>query len=272
MKHQSTLANIIKVSLILIGVILLTPADSRSQASINQSATNKIIMIGFVGGLRSPEDTNQGVVQIRDRLRNIHCADLQVTTYSHFHWGSAYQNIFQVIDSDHNGSLSEEELRQAPKIIIFGHSLGGWAVIKLARRLEKAHIPIELTVQLDTVGIGDAVVPGNVKFAMNFYQRSQWPVRGEKRIRAENVSSTNIIDNILIQNVHHEALARKAQISDFIIDKVRAFCPNGKGSANQDTNRQAFIDEWPQIVNAPDHALPVSAGSLPSSSPTEHQR
>src|SRR5436853_2890073 len=222
MKHQSTLANMIKVSLILIGVILLTPADSRSQAAINQLATSKIIVIGFVGGLRSPEDTNQGVVQIRDRLRNIHCADLQVTTYSHFHWGSAYQNIVQAIDSDHDGSLSAEELRQAPKLIIFGHSLGGWAVIKLARRLEKAHIPIELTVQLDTVGIGDAVVPDNVKFAMNFYQRSQWPVRGEKRIRAENVGSTNIIDNILIQNVHHEALARQARISDFIIDKVRA--------------------------------------------------
>src|SRR5438093_712616 len=111
MKHQSTLANMITVSLILIGAILLTPADFRAQASINRSETSKIIVVGFVGGLRSPEDTNQGVVQIRDRLRNIHCADLQVTTYSHFHWGSAYQNIFRAIDSDHNGSPSAEELR-----------------------------------------------------------------------------------------------------------------------------------------------------------------
>jgi hypothetical protein len=235
MKHQSTLANMIKVSLILIGVILLTPTVSRSQASTNKSEISRIIVIGFVGGLRSPEDTNQGVVQIRNRLKNIGCDDLQVNTYRHFHWGRAYKNIFQTVDSDHNDSLSDEELRQAPKIIIFGHSLGGWAVIKLAKRLEKAHIPIELTVQLDTVGIGDAVVPGNVKFAMNYYQRSQWPVRGEKRIRAENANSTNIIDNILIQNVRHEALARKVQISDFITDRVRALCLNGKVSANQDT-------------------------------------
>jgi hypothetical protein len=224
MKYQLALTNISKVSFILIGVILLTPADSRAQASTNQSATGKVIVIGFVGGLRSPEDTNQGVVQIRNRLKNIGCDELQVNTYSHFHWGGAYKNIFQAIDADHNGGLSDAELRQAPKIIIFGHSLGGWAVIKLAKRLEKAHIPIELTVQLDTVGIGDAVVPGNVKFAMNYYQRSQWPVRGEKRIRAENAGSTNIIDNILIQHVRHEALATKLQISDFITDRVRALC------------------------------------------------
>jgi hypothetical protein len=235
MKHQSTLANRIKVSWILIGLILLTASDSRAQASTNKSEIGKVIVIGFVGGLRSPEDTNQGVVQIRNRLKNIGCDDLQVNTYSHFHWGSAYKNVLQTIDLDHNGGLSDEELRQAPKILIFGHSLGGWAVIKLAKRLEKAHIPIELTVQVDTVGIGDAVVPGNVKFAMNYYQRSQWPIRGEKRIRAENASSTNVIDNILIQHVRHEALATKLQISDFITDRVRALCSNGKVSANIDT-------------------------------------
>jgi len=223
MKYRSTFSNIIKVFLILAGV-LLAPVDSRSQSPPTHLLSNKIIVIGFVGGLRSPEDTNQGVVQIRNRLRDINCADLQVSTFSHFHWRKTYTNIFQAIDLDRDGSLSDEELRQAPGIIIFGHSLGGWAVIKLARRLEKASIPIELTVQLDSVGIGDEVVPSNVKFAINYYQRNQWPVRGEKRIRAENVSSTNIINNILIQNVRHEALARNIQISDFITDKVRALC------------------------------------------------
>ncbi len=223
MKHQSTFSNIIKVFLILAGV-LLTPIDSRSQSSPTHLETNKIIVIGFVGGLRSPEDINQGVVQIRNRLRNIDCAELLVNTYSHFHWGQSYTNITRTIDLDHDGSLSEGELRRAPKIIIVGHSLGGWAVIKLARRLEKARIPIELTVQLDSVGIGDEVVPSNVKFAINYYQRNQWPIRGEKRIRAENVSSTNIIANTLIQNVRHEALARNIQVSDFITDKIRALC------------------------------------------------
>ncbi|HKS41410.1 MAG TPA: hypothetical protein VJX74_12425 [Blastocatellia bacterium] len=223
MKHQSTFSNIIKVSLILAGV-LLTPVDSRSQNSPAQLNTNKVIIIGFVGGLRSPEDINQGVVQIRNRLRDVNCTNLQVSTFSHFHWRKTYTNIFQAIDLDRNSTLSDEELRQAPRLIIIGHSLGGWAVIKLARRLEKASIPIELTVQLDSVGIGDEVVPGNVKFAINYYQRNQWPIRGEKRIRAENVSSTNIINNILIQNVRHEALARNIQISDFITDKVLALC------------------------------------------------
>lgn len=223
MNHQSTFSNIIKAFLILAGGLLM-PVDSRSQSPSAQPETSKVMVIGFVGGLRSPEDIKQGVVQIRNRLREINCDEMQVNTYSHFHWRSVYKNIFQAIDLDHDNRLSDEELRRAPKIILFGHSLGGWAVIKLAGRLEKALIPIELTVQLDSVGLGDEVVPDNVKSAINYYQRDQWPLRGEKRIRAENVSSTNIINNILVQNVRHEALARNLQISNFITDRVRAIC------------------------------------------------
>lgn len=233
---------------IVIGVLLAfmlcrdTSAQARPTASpaAFRSQSDQIIVIGFVGGLRSPEDTNQGVVQIRNRLRQLDCAALQVNSYSHFHWGRAFKRIFQSIDSDHDGRLSEDELRQVPKIVLFGHSLGGWAVIRLARRLEKAHIPIELTVQLDTVGIGDAVVPDNVKLAINYYQRSQWPLRGEKSIRAEKVSSTLILDNRLIQNVRHEALARQAQISDFITDKVLAFCPSRNVSTRRACNTQSL--------------------------------
>jgi hypothetical protein len=245
MKHQSTLSNIVKACLILM-VVMLAAVDSKSQGSINNAGASNVMVIGFVGGLRSPEDKYQGVVQIRDRLRSLDCAGLTANSYNHFHWRKAYKNAFQEIDLDRNGSLSDAEIRQAPKIIIYGHSLGGWAVIKLARRFEKAHIPVELTAQIDTVGIGDEVAPGNVKFAVNYYQRTQWPIRGEKRIRPEMGSSTNVIDNVLIQRVGHEALARETQISDFITDKVRALCSNAKAPSNTIASRAPAVDDLPR--------------------------
>lgn len=231
---------------IVIGVLLALTLCHESGAqslarpgSSDRFQAREVVVIGFVGGLHRADDATQGVVQISGRLRQIDCAELRVHSYSHFHWRSVYKNLIRDIDSDRDGRLSAEELRQAPKIIIFGHSLGGWAVVKLARRLDKAHVPVELTVQMDTVGIGDTVVPRNVKFAMNYYQRTQWPLRGEKRIRAENAGATHIIDNQLIRNVGHEALATQAQISDFITDRVRAFCLNRNASRALACNPQS---------------------------------
>lgn len=184
----------------------------------------KTITIGFVGGMRSPEDLKQGVVQIGNRLKSFNYTDLQVKIYSHWHWRDAYKLIYQNIDQDRNNNLSKEEIELGPKIVVYGHSLGGWAVIKLSRRLEKAGIPVELTVQLDSVGMGDEIVPVNVKVAANFYQRTVWPIQGEKSIRAEDNSKTKIVGNFLIKKVGHEALAREAEISDFIVEKVFSFC------------------------------------------------
>ena len=179
------------------------------------------IVIGFVGGIRSPEDLSQGVVQIGNRLKSFNQSELQVGIYSHWSWQSVYQKIHKIIDQNRDEKLSQDEIRLAPKIIIYGHSLGGWAVVKLSRKLEKQGIPVELTVQLDSVGPGDVVVPSNVKTAVNYYQRTIPLLRGEKQISAADVNKTNVEGNFLIKDVGHEALARRTEISDFISDKVR---------------------------------------------------
>jgi hypothetical protein len=197
---------------------LLTNAQ---ELIVENSKPCKTIVIGFVGGMRSPEDLTQGVVQIGNRLRNLNQSDLRVNIYSHWSWRRAYREIYRNIDQDRDERLSQEEIRLAPKIIIYGHSLGGWAVIKLSRKLEKKGIPVELTVQIDSVGPGDEVIPGNVRSAANYYQRTLPILRGEKRIRAEDEKKTNVEGNFLIRDVGHDGLARRAEISDFITDKVR---------------------------------------------------
>lgn len=188
------------------------------------------IVIGFVGGLRSPEDLSQGVVQIGNRLKSLNESELQVGIYSHWMWRSVYQKIHKIIDQNHDKKLSQEELRLAPKIIIYGHSLGGWAVVKLSRKLEKEGIPIELTVQLDSVGAGDVEVPSNVKTAVNYYQRTIPILRGEKQISATDETRTKIEGNFLIKDVGHEALARRIEVLEFISEKVlqSLFCSNDR--------------------------------------------
>jgi hypothetical protein len=119
----------------------------------------KTIVVGFVGGISSPNDPKQGVVQIGERLRKLDRPDLQVKVYSHWHWKRAYRWIYQSIDSSRDNKLSKEEISSAPKVVIYGHSLGGWTLIKLSRSLERQGISVELTVQIDSIGIGDEVIP-----------------------------------------------------------------------------------------------------------------
>ena len=217
----SKLLALLTVTLLIHFVPFLTNAQ---ELIVENSKPCKTIVIGFVGGMRSPEDLTQGVVQIGNRLRNLNQSDLQVNIYRHWSWRRAYREIYQNIDRDRDESLSKEEIKLAPKIIIYGHSLGGWAVIKLSRKLEKKGIQVELIVQIDSVGPGDEVIPSNVKSAANYYQRTLLILRGEKRIRAEDEKKTNVEGNFLIRDVGHEGLARRAEISDFIIDKVRRLC------------------------------------------------
>lgn len=210
------------LSLLVIPLMILLSVIADAQELIPEdSKHHKTIVVGFVGGMRSPDDPTQGVVSIGKRLSHLNYPELQVEIYRHWHWRSAYQLICEKVDRDQNGNLSKAEIALAPKVVIYGHSLGGWAVIKLSRRLEKAGVPVHLTVQIDSVGAGDETIPKNVKTAVNYYQRNNLLLKGEKRIRAEDETRTTIAGNFLIDDTNHESLARQSEISDFITDRVQ---------------------------------------------------
>lgn len=211
--------------MLMVGFLLvLTPPEAKPDLPASKAENSRVLVIGFVGGMRSPHDLKQGVVQIGNRLKRIGKPELQVEMYRHWSWRKAYDLIYQNIDLDRDEKLSSEELECAPRIVLYGHSLGGWAVIKLSRSLEKVGIPVELTVQIDSVGIGDDAVPRNVKYAANFYQRTTILLRGEERLRVEDESKTTVLGNYLINRLGHEAVARGTEISDFVTEKVRSLC------------------------------------------------
>jgi hypothetical protein len=78
---------------------------------------------------------------------------------------------------------------------VYGQSFGGAAVVKLARQLQKMGVPVFLTVQVDSVGRGDGIIPSNVLRAANLFQSNGRFIRGEREIRAEDPAKTTIIGN-----------------------------------------------------------------------------
>ena len=154
------------------------------------------IVIGFVGGFIKHDDPVHTEVQMAARLRREYGASVVVATFENRNGDKAYQEVLNVLDANHDGTLSNEEKLNA-RIVLYGHSWGASEEIALARRLEKDGIPVLLTVQVDSVaklGENDEIIPSNVAQAVNFYQLDGF-LHGEPLIRAADANHTQILGN-----------------------------------------------------------------------------
>ena len=159
-----------------------------------QSASN--IVIGFVGGFVAHDNSHHGPVQLAQRIRSTVTQDTYIRVFENRHRKLAYKAVFHLLDTDHDGTLSDTEKSRA-RIILFGHSWGAAAAVSLARDLQRQGVPVLLTVQVDSVAKAwqnDAVIPGNVEEAVNFYQ-TQGVIHGRKQIVAADPSKTEILGN-----------------------------------------------------------------------------
>ena len=163
----------------------------------NQASTlPPAIVMGFVGGFIAHDNPVHSEVQLAARLRKEYAFGVNVETFDNFHVGRAHTKIRELLDTDHDGTLTAEE-KQNARIILYGHSWGGWAAVSLARALEKDGIPVLLTLQVDSVTTfwrNDTTIPANVAQAVNFYQ-PHGLVRGHHDIRAADAARTRIIGN-----------------------------------------------------------------------------
>jgi hypothetical protein len=155
-----------------------------------------VIVIGILGGTVRHNDPVRREVKLADHLRAEYSAEIYVQTFENRHRKKALRAILSHLSADGEAVLSDKE-KYAARIILYGHSLGGSAVIQLARELEKRGIPVLLTVQIDSVnrvGQHDGVIPPNVARAANYYQPNG-AIHGRSAIRAEDPSKTQIIGN-----------------------------------------------------------------------------
>jgi pimeloyl-ACP methyl ester carboxylesterase len=170
------------------------PAQLVHAASDSESAP--AIVIGFVGGFVSPNDALHSEVELANRLRREYPSGVYVQVFDNRHVGEAFKKIVGVLDTHHTRKLTDNDKKNG-RIIIYGHSWGGSATVKLARQLGAAGIPVLLTIQIDSVAKfheDDSIIPSNVEAAANFYQ-PYGRLHGRAEIRAADPLRTRIIGN-----------------------------------------------------------------------------
>jgi len=169
-----------------------------ANGAIEAKTSSKInyILVGFAGGFVRHNNPHHGPVQLAQRLRREAPAGTYVEVFENRRRKRAYNTVLRLLDSNHDGNLSDDEKSQA-RVILFGHSWGASAVVLLARELDHAGVPVLLTVQVDSVAKPwqqDGVIPDNVAAAVNFYQ-SHGLIHGRSEIKAEDGTKTQILGN-----------------------------------------------------------------------------
>lgn len=152
------------------------------------------LVIGFLGGRESWDNQHRGVRKLALKFRAMKLRGVHVETVQNTKRPVALALVRNAFDRDRDGQLDERE-RASARVIVYGQSFGGAAVVKFARELDALGVPILLTVQVDSVGRGDAVIPPNVARAANLFQRDGFTIRGERKIRAADAARTRILGN-----------------------------------------------------------------------------
>ena len=187
-----------KMRAFILSVLALCALFSTAQHP-NQLATptpiahGSTLVIGFLGGYDRWNDSHRSVRQLVLKLRQT--PGVYAESISNHHRALALHLIREALDTNRNGKLDPDEGANA-RLIFFGQSWGGAAAIATARDLQKLGIPVLLTVQIDSVGVHDDVIPSNVGAAVNFYQHDPFTtIHGRALIRAADPSHTAILGN-----------------------------------------------------------------------------
>jgi hypothetical protein len=187
----------------------------------------KIIYAGFVGAMETSDHKSSGVVQIRDTLRGPSYGDVCANSFIPYKPSLGLDWILGHFPS-HEGAFKSEELRNGPKIILYGHSTGGWAMLSVARELQRREIPVELTVQADSVGITDLTIPSNVKEGAIFHANDVLMFMTTKRLKVQDARKTTIVANVLVKGANHLSVTRDPRIRELVMKTVEQLRLTGK--------------------------------------------
>lgn len=181
----------------------------------------RILYLGFVGALEPPNNKYSGVVQIREILQGKEYPDVCANSFSPYVWTEGRDWLLQHFP-EHAGVLTTQELAVVPKVILVGHSMGGWAMVMVARELRNRNIPVELTIQVDSVGITDYTIPRNVKSAAIFHANDIFMFLTTKHLRREDPSRTKILENVTVAGAGHQSITRDPRIRGLVIEEVKS--------------------------------------------------
>jgi hypothetical protein len=147
-----------------------------------------------MGGREPWNNNDRNVRKLALKLCSMNDPQILVETVENKKRALALELIRNAFDRNRDGRLDDRE-RVSIRLIIYGQSFGGAAVVKLARQLKTQNVPVALTVQVDSIGRDDRMIPSNVARAANLFQRNGWFIRGEPDIKADDPARTSIIGN-----------------------------------------------------------------------------
>lgn len=192
----------------------------------------RLVVVGFTGGLERENSRVSGVVRLRRRIED-HVGDapgVVARAYSNFAWRRATDDVL---------ALAAEG--PPPVIVVYGHSWGGGAITKFARAVGEGGLDVALAIYIDAFTLRNPRVPGNVRYAMNIYQRTGLlrglPLRGKSKLMAEAPERTTVLANLrvtpetehfgwnwnLIQPIfyrHHHRIGHDLRIQRLLLDLV----------------------------------------------------
>jgi hypothetical protein len=175
----------------------------RERLGAEDITLSNVIVIGFVGGFVRHDDVRHAEVEFAGLLRERYPSVVHAEVFSNHDGKKALRRVLQLLDTNRDGVLTAGEKEQA-SIIIYGHSWGGSQAVTFSRQLGRQGVRVLLTIQVDCVhkpGHNDAVIPPNVRNAINFYQ-AKGLIHGRSSIRAADPSRTNIVGNL--QMTYHD--------------------------------------------------------------------
>ena len=149
------------------------------------------LVIGFLGGRDAWDNASKGVRQLALELRS---EGFFAETFENRRRNVALEVVRDALDRNGDGAIEVRSVQNV-RLVVYGQSFGAAAVVKFAHELNELDVPIELTVQIDSIGRDDALIPPNVRSAANLYQTDGWFLDGEHPIRAEDPESTRILGN-----------------------------------------------------------------------------
>ena len=183
-------------------LLLLTSlafADSKNQVFSDFTMPlpvkrGEALIIGIVGGWERWDAPQRGTRRTALELRSERIPGVWIETVENHKLYLSQELVVKAFDFNKSGTLEPGEKRAA-RLIIYGQSLGGRAVLRFCRWLNENGIPVRLAVVVDAFGRDAYTVPPNVAVAANLYQRDPGFVRGSDTLTAEDPARTQIVGN-----------------------------------------------------------------------------
>jgi hypothetical protein len=192
------------------------PLDRVQPFSDKPRAGNAYLLRGFIGIFSEGVD-NLG--------REIDRSGVRAHVYQDDQWAALARTIVR----EYQGR------RDAEPLVLIGHSYGADDVIRIARELDKANVPVDLLVTLDPVT--PPPVPKNVRQALNIYQSNgAWdalpflrgvPVKADAQFvgRLDNFDIKKDRRDLLESGTDHFNIEKKGAVHEEVVGNVLMTCP-----------------------------------------------